>query len=212
MEKAIVFGTYENTRRVLEASGTDLPIGAVRATSGAAAGFAASFVVTPVERFKILLQTNEKKKFTRKDLNSRFLYRGLSSTFTRETPGFAIYFSIYEGLKDHFRPKMELNTFHHFAFGGLSGATAWMFIYPQDLVKTRVQASTTGVTATQVVKDVWRETGVRGFLKDSPWHYSGLFLFMQGHSQLSNFLRLSFDLSKKHHHEVKHYHTTTTQR
>ena len=58
-----------------------------------------------------------------------------------------------------------LNTFHYFTFGGMSGAIAWLFIYPQDLVKTRVQASTQNITPKTIVKNIYTEFGVRGFFK-----------------------------------------------
>lgn len=159
MEKAIVFGTYENTKRFI---GTDNTYS--RPLSGAIAGFMASFIVTPVERLKILAQTN--RSYALKELGPKFLYKGLSSTFTREMPGFAIYFSVYEGLKDHFRAITSLNSFHYFIFGGFSGSFSWLFIYPQDLVKTRMQASTDGnLTIRSVVMNIYRKTGYRGFFK-----------------------------------------------
>ena len=161
LEKAIVFGTYENSRRFLINRIDNQHL--VRGLSGALSGFMASFVVTPVERLKILRQTNEKFKF--KELNPRFLYKGLSSTFTRETPGFAIYFSVYEGLKDYFGQTTKLNSFHHFTFGGMSGSIAWLFIYPQDLVKTRVQASREDIKPRDVVKRIYKNVGIKGFFR-----------------------------------------------
>ena len=165
LEKAIVFGTYENTQRLLNAKydSDHKNKKIIRGISGATAGLMASFIVTPVERLKILRQTNE--KFVLRDLNPRFLYRGLSSTFTREMPGFAIYFSVYEEMKEYFGQNMRLNTFHHFVFGGISGSISWLFIYPQDLVKTRVQASKKDITPRQVIKSVFKEHGIRGFFR-----------------------------------------------
>lgn len=178
LEKAIVFGTYENSKKELETRMKNEPSSAhsahsvapsvknehvIRGMSGALAGFTASFVVTPIERLKILRQTNE--KFTLRELSPKFLYKGLSSTFTRETPGFGIYFSVYEGLKDYFGTKVELNTSHHLLFGGLSGSTAWLFIYPQDLVKTRIQASKQNINASIIIKSIYKEAGIKGFFR-----------------------------------------------
>lgn len=120
LEKAIVFGVYHNTYRYTDSY----------ALSGGLAGLSASLVVTPFERLKILWQTGQKYRGG--------IFNGLVATLTRETPGFAIYFSIYERLKEHdsnFRP---LNGFF---YGMFAGAGAWLFIYPMDLVKTHIQAS-----------------------------------------------------------------------
>jgi hypothetical protein len=162
LEKAIVFGTYENMKKFSE-SYTD-NVYQNRIVSGACSGFMASFIVTPVERFKILSQTNE--KFKLKDINPRFLYKGLSATFTREMPGFAIYFSVYEGLKEHYSSKSKLNTLHYFAYGGISGGISWIFIYPQDLVKTQMQAKKkTNISFVNTVSNIYKERGVKGFFR-----------------------------------------------
>jgi hypothetical protein len=93
LEKAIVFGTFQNTIDYTHSN----------AISGALAGLTASIVVTPVERIKILLQTssgsgasNRLAELTK--LSS--LFKGLGATWTREIPGFAIYFSVFNGLKE----------------------------------------------------------------------------------------------------------------
>ena len=88
LEKAIVFGTYETSKKY---TNSDF-------ISGGLAGLTASFVVTPFERIKILLQTNQ--TIEKQMLNRKFLFQGLSATFYRETPGFAIYFSTYNYLKN----------------------------------------------------------------------------------------------------------------
>ena len=87
LEKAIVFGTYETSIKYTNSN----------VISGALSGLTASFIVTPFERIKILLQTNQEIK--REMLNRKFLFQGLSATLYRETPGFAIYFSTYNYLK-----------------------------------------------------------------------------------------------------------------
>lgn len=45
------------------------------------------------ERIKILFQTNQ--------CGWKFMFQGIRATFYRETPGFAIYFSVYNYLKDN---------------------------------------------------------------------------------------------------------------
>jgi solute carrier family 25 (mitochondrial carnitine/acylcarnitine transporter), member 20/29 len=120
-EKAVVFGVYHNTIQKTESP----------ALSGAAAGLAASVVVTPFERIKILIQTGQKIR-----LNG--LMNGLSATWTREIPGFAIYFSVYEWLK---KRDNQFTPWKGFLYGTVSGTVAWAFIYPQDRIKTHIQAN-----------------------------------------------------------------------
>ena len=138
LEKAIVFGTYTNTAHYLKTQQmNDIYINSI---AGGLSGLSASFVVTPIERIKILLQTGTRIQW--KGINFSYLFKGLSATFTRETPGFAIYFSVYEGMKKHNYTDYNQNIpwYMSFLYGGLSGAIAWVFIYPQDCIKTKLQA------------------------------------------------------------------------
>lgn len=102
LEKAFVFGTYETSKKY---TNSDF-------ISGGLAGLTASFVVTPFERIKILLQTNQ--TIEKQMLNRRFLFQGLSATFYRETPGFAIYFSTYNYLKMEYNNKEKKKKYTHF--------------------------------------------------------------------------------------------------
>ena len=154
LEKAIVFGVYQNVYKNIRSD--SYPI-LERGIAGAAAGFVCSFVVTPVDRMKILYQTNQPLRIS----NVRGFYRGFGNTMTREMPGFAIYFNVYDKLKSSVD---QPNFYHHFVFGAASGATAWAFIYPQDLVKTRVQASN-DLSLRHIIKTVYQESGVRGFFR-----------------------------------------------
>lgn len=127
LEKAIVFGTYEETMKYTNN----------HTISGAIAGLSASFIVTPFERVKILIQTNQ--TISKDMITPRFLFQGLSSTFYRETPGFAIYFTTYNALKNA-KSDVNISVVDSFTFGAIAGSVSWLFIYPQDRIKTHVQA------------------------------------------------------------------------
>lgn len=165
LEKALVFGTYQLLRKN--------QVGV--ATSGALAGFVATFIVTPYERLKILKQTSQ-------DIgtyNLRSLYKGFSATFTREVPGFAIYFSTYHTLKEYYnglekstketnqivnQETNKLPPYISFLFGGISGSMAWLFIYPQDRIKTIIQASNENNKKTiDIIKNTINNGGIRSF-------------------------------------------------
>jgi len=127
LEKAVVFGVYESTIKYTQ---SDI-------ISGGLAGLSASIVVTPFERLKILLQTGQ-------DLNgfkNINLFQGLSATLTRETPGFAIYFYVYNKLKHNNPDIRDIHPIKSFGYGALAGTAAWTFIYPQDRIKTHIQAA-----------------------------------------------------------------------
>jgi hypothetical protein len=42
-----------------------------------------------------------------------------------------------------------------FTFGSLSGLNAWLFIYPSDLVKTKIQASDNNITIKDTIKNIY---------------------------------------------------------
>ena len=186
VEKASVFGTYNYMY-----SKTDtIPL------SGAIAGLTASLVVTPYERIKILKQNSQVIAF--KDLNSRFLFRGLSATFTREVPGFAIYFSVYEYLKKKTftNYNKEITGSASFIYGGLSGLTAWIFIYPQDKIKTILQSGSVSENTSSIkniIHTIYKSGGLKQFYNGFSWAagravllHSGTFCMMEYFNQYTN--------------------------
>lgn len=186
LEKAVVFGFYNNSYYYCSKYFNDfyaIPI------SGLMSGIGASLVVTPVERLKILSQTGHKLEL--KYFHPSSLYRGITATFTREVPGFAIYFSNYNYWKNKlYGDSIPLHM--SFLLGGLSGALSWLFIYPQDVVKTRMQAHNhTNNSFLNTVSTLYKEGGYRVFVKGFhfallraiPLH-AGTFMMMEVMSQL----------------------------
>jgi solute carrier family 25 carnitine/acylcarnitine transporter 20/29 len=149
IEKAFVFGTYNLTNKHFNTF-----------TSGCIAGLSASVVVTPYERLKTLLQMNNKIT----NINLKFLYTGFSATLTREIPGFGIYFSVYENGKKYFYHN-NITTSGSFLLGGLSGAIAWIFIYPQDIIKTKIQSSLTNYKIKDLIHNIYSSGGIKQFYK-----------------------------------------------
>lgn len=139
IEKCIVFGVYSNIKKNLNFT---IDNNILKSTiAGSVAGFTCSFVVSPYERLKILLQNNPNSKYSN-FISRKLLFSGLSATFSRETPGFAIYFSSYEYLKEYtVKNTGKLELYQSFLYGGLSGIFSWIFIYPQDRIKTIMQNS-----------------------------------------------------------------------
>jgi solute carrier family 25 carnitine/acylcarnitine transporter 20/29 len=154
-EKSLVFGTYNYCRN----NKINIPI------SGAISGFIASLIVSPYERIKILRQ-NQTKFELNECFKPQFLFKGLSATFTREVPGFAIYFSTYEFLKNKFYSSKgkEIDIISSFIFGGIAGSNAWLFIYPQDRIKTIIQSNNTNkINITELIKTTYQNGGIKQF-------------------------------------------------
>ncbi len=173
-EKSIVFGTYTHMKsywiqRTIRKEGYDfisnhykIPTYQI-AISGGIAGLTASIVVSPYERIKILLQSGQ--KVTKKCFQIRSLFSGLGMTFTREVPGFMIYFSTYENLKyyNFTSQNKAIDPGHAFIYGGMSGALAWIFIYPQDRIKTMIQANLNSGGKNQInISGLWKQISQNG--------------------------------------------------
>ena len=65
------------------------------------------------------------------------LNRGLALTILRDVPGAGIYFVTYEAL---IRQCETPTTFAVLMAGGIGGILSWIFTYPTDVIKSRIQA------------------------------------------------------------------------
>lgn len=191
LEKAVVFGTYNYFNKRLD----NIPL------SGAIAGFSAAVIVSPYERLKILRQN--KISINRQELTMNFLFRGLGATWTREVPGFAIYFTVYESLKYyiHTQHGREIGYFNSFVYGGISGVAAWIFIYPQDRIKTILQSSHSSHSSSgkgmnaginKIILDIYNAGGLRHFYSGFSWAVARAMLLHSGTFCMMEFLSRQF--------------------
>lgn len=141
VEKAIVFGV----------SGFSKSHGLGSMESGFIAGFASTLIVTPMEYLKINIQNGVNINI--RSLSIRQAYKGIGPTICRESPGYAVYIATYDSLTKWFNKEKEL--FKSFLFGGITGLTSWLVIYPTDLVKTKVQDVNNTKSLSQIIKSVW---------------------------------------------------------
>ena len=183
LEKSIVFGTYNQTKKY---TNSDF-------LAGLNSGFMASLIVTPIEKYKIMKQNNPKLKYSDITLNiktkgpingTKYLYNGLSACFFREIPGYAIYFETYNKLNkitcNNDNPMLTLLN------GGLSGVTSWLFIFPFDAIKTNMQQNNTNFTKT--VKELMNNKRI----------FNGLSLTLTRAFTLHSFVFLGYETSKKY--------------
>lgn len=158
---ALIFGVYGNVQRRLPDPHSLQTV----ALAGAIAGVAQSVICCPMELVKLRLQIQDDvikqsslsprtKTIVKKYLNpwdcvtkiqaaegAAGFYRGFGITAVREAPAFGIYFGSYEWLMSLLQTPGETSgAFPVLLAGGLSGIFSWVFTYPIDVVKTRLQA------------------------------------------------------------------------
>ena len=123
------------------------------------------------------LQMMAQNKKININVNMQMFKNGLIATFTREVPGFDIYFSVYEYIKAEIANKYYRNMYSYESFiaGGLSGITAWMFIYPQDRIKTILQSGElyngngNKNTYFTIAKNIYNSGGLKVFYSGFSW-------------------------------------------
>ena len=138
LEKSIVFGVYSSIYNLNIIGNKHANI----LFSGYISGLSASTFVAPLEAIKIEHQKSKHGTLHDKALklykNGR-LYSSIVPTLFREPPGFAIYFYTYSRLNEYTLSNNEI--INSFVYGSIAGCTSWLFIYPADVVKTRIQLS-----------------------------------------------------------------------
>ena len=155
VEKSIVFGTYNYLKKY---NSDNITI------NGFISGFVASFIITPYERLKIIKQNSVSIKY-----NIKSLYSGFTMCLLRDSPGFAIYFTNYEYWKNKLYTSNNKNitSLGSFIIGGSSGLLSWIFIYPQDKIKTILQSNNTNnkLKINDIIKLTYKEGGLISYYK-----------------------------------------------
>jgi len=155
MENAVLFVAYGRIQKLLQGD-SDKPLSVAQLSlSGAIAGMAVSAVLTPVELIKCKIQIHSKTYKgpidcaikTIRATGLRGMYKGHAATFARESCGGAAWFGVYEFTcrqlsgstsKDNLSPASLM-----FA-GALSGIAYNTVLFPADVVKSQIQAESSG--------------------------------------------------------------------
>ena len=142
-------------------------------------GFVTSYVVNPIERIKLILQSNVNKNTDSDNYWRCFLdilstdgvgglmFRGIEATLLREIPGYGFYFFAYQVLK--LSPLAEAlgPSWAALVCGALAGMISWLPVYPADIIKTNMQAQMGGdresLSMRQVASEMLRKGGVSAF-------------------------------------------------
>lgn len=149
------------------------------------AGFVTSFLVTPIERVKLMMQADSKggdgegEKLYKNELDCikailrsegwvGFMNRGLAPTIIREVPSYMIYFVIYGILMKQFANYIGPHV-APLIMGAIAGCACWIPVYPVDVVKTLVQNTEGGSdgeakrSSIEVTKQLYAEGGIMAF-------------------------------------------------
>jgi len=139
---AITFGVNAQVLKNLSNPDT---IGSVT-LAGATAGLIQTSIVSPMELIKTQMQVCGQSDIQGAVSNIldkagfKGLFRGLAITATREVPAFATYFGSYELIVRNLGDSTGAILFG----GGMAGVLSWIVTYPQDVIKSRLQADMFG--------------------------------------------------------------------
>ena len=164
LEKCALFGVYDNFKRCNPFFDTAY-CDTYRNTfiSGLFAGLVTTTIVTPVEKVKILLQNQKNISTLIKHGGVSALYNGWTATLFREVPGYGIYFTVYEYLKNTFGLP---NAYTPAIYGALCGVASWTFIYPSDPIKTKMQNNSIGFK--EALGIIMKNEGLMGLYRGMP--------------------------------------------
>jgi solute carrier family 25 carnitine/acylcarnitine transporter 20/29 len=127
-----------------------------------AGGFSAiptTIITTPMERIKVVIQTQDQiiggRKYTGmfdagshmlKEGGISSLYRGTIATLARDIPGSMAYFVAYEWVYRALKPKDSdtLSIPSVIFAGGMAGVAMWSIAIPPDVIKSRIQSAPSG--------------------------------------------------------------------
>mmetsp|Transcript_7397 Transcript_7397/g.12189 ORF Transcript_7397/g.12189 Transcript_7397/m.12189 type:complete len:408 (-) Transcript_7397:398-1621(-) len=140
-------------------------------------GFVTSFLVTPVERVKVMMQaqsTNDAayaneleciKAVLKNEGILGLFSRGLGPTLAREVPSYAIYFVVYGLLIHTSIAENNLGAAAPLVCGAMSGCACWIPVYPIDVIKTLVQNTEGGdsSSAFDIAVQLYKEEGPGAF-------------------------------------------------
>lgn len=113
--------------------------------SGFIAGGLTSLIISPSELIKCQQQINPKNKIL-SIIHQNNIFRGFPITFVRDSIGFGIYFSCYQYLQKNWRDNPLIN-------GGISGMTSWIYSYPIDVIKTKIQTEK-NISVRNIIKNI----------------------------------------------------------
>ncbi|KAF2367753.1 Mitochondrial substrate/solute carrier [Trinorchestia longiramus] len=122
------------------------------------------------------------------------LFRGLTSTFAREMPGYFVFFGGYEAtrtlLTKSGETKNDIGPVNTFISGGVAGCLLWTAMFPTDLIKSRIQVAGDTSPMLRVALDIYRKEGFMAF-------YTGLLPTLIRSFPATGLLLVTYEYVKK---------------
>ena len=144
--------------------------------AAAISGAVTSFIMSPVERIKCVMQAKAAGTFpnplacisevVKPDGVDGLFFRGLGATVLREIPACTLYLVGFDIAKAALTGRLPRTPALLLA-GAFAGALSWVPVYPVDVVKTQIQvqmdAGSDGNTLLGTTRRLWRDGGVMAF-------------------------------------------------
>jgi hypothetical protein len=152
------FGVYDTARRYILRSESRISDLNSAFLGGALSGLIMSGITTPIQLLKIQLQTHVTLSLTQLLYRDIFLtrrwgilYRGFAVTAFSDTLGRGIYMYSYEVAKqiltENFSDQLPVLTIR-MTSAAYAGVISWLLLFPMDTIKTLVQSTYSGPSAT----------------------------------------------------------------
>lgn len=161
---AISFWSYDLSQNIIK-NYTNKEILNIKQLSlaGAMSAIPTTLIMSPIERFKVLLQTNNAQNISKILINPNSLFKGFWITLLRDAPGSAIYFTSYEFTKKFIYNKFYSNNTENLPVsaiciaGGMAGIAMWLTVFPIDTIKTNIQAQTSKqkLPLTKIINNIY---------------------------------------------------------
>ncbi|XP_063699343.1 mitochondrial ornithine transporter 1-like [Culicoides brevitarsis] len=151
------------------------------ATAGFLAAFFSSFTLCPTELIKCRLQAMREVQTQKGQVGAALvspyqltksvlktegvpgLFRGLTSTFAREMPGYFFFFGGYELSRNYLanpgETKDEIGPLKTMLAGAIGGICLWTAIFPADVIKSRIQVTGTTRGMFDVGIEIFKKEG-----------------------------------------------------
>lgn len=133
--------------------------------AGAIAGTTADFIFFPIDTIKTRLQSAQGFLYAG---GFRGVYQGIGSVIIGGAPGGAIFFAVYNFMKQHLPIPQNLAPISHALAGATAEVTSCLIRVPTEVIKTRAQTATFGKSPLPsfiAAQRTFEAEGLRGFYR-----------------------------------------------